>query len=50
MIRLLAIMSLYLAMLLVWTGAGLFMLLATASCGKFVHLEFNCYQDVNPGG
>jgi hypothetical protein len=50
MIRLLAIMSLYLAMLLAWTGAGLFRLLAPASCGKFVHLEFNCYQDVNPGG
>ena len=38
MIRLLAIMSLYLAMLLVWTGAGVFMLLAFASCGKFVQV------------
>jgi hypothetical protein len=48
MIRLLAIVSFHSAILSVWTGAGLFMLLAPACSGNFVHHNFNLFPEVNP--
>ena len=49
MSRLLGIVFIYVAMLLAWTGVGLFMLIAPARFGNLVHENLQLFPEVNPG-
>ena len=48
MSRLLGIVFIYAAMLLAWTGVGLFMLIAPARFGNLVHDNLQLFPEVNP--
>ena len=49
MSRLLGIVFIYAAMMLAWTGVGLFMLVAPARFGNLVHDNLQLFPEVNPG-
>jgi hypothetical protein len=49
MSRLLGIVFIYVAMVLAWSGVGLFMLIAPARFGSLVHDNFYLFPEVNPG-
>lgn len=47
MSRLLGVVFIYAAMMLAWTAAGLFMLLAPARFGNLVHESLNLFPEVH---
>ena len=47
--RLIGIVFLYAAMMLAWTGAGLFMLIAPTRFGNLVHNNLYLFPEVSPG-
>jgi hypothetical protein len=49
MSRLLGIVFVYVAMILAWSGVGLFMLIAPARFGNLVHESLQLFPEVNPG-
>ncbi|MBZ5675338.1 MAG: hypothetical protein LAP61_13935 [Acidobacteriia bacterium] len=49
MSRLLGIVFIYAAMVLAWSGVGLFMLLAPARFGNLVHDNLQLSPEVHPG-
>jgi hypothetical protein len=49
MSRLLGIVFIYAAMLVAWTTAGLFMLIAPARCGNLIHDSLNLFPEVHRG-
>ena len=49
MSRLLGIVLIYAAMMLAWTGVGLFMLIAPARFGNLVHDNLQLFPEVNAG-
>ena len=49
MSRLLAVVFIYAAMILAWTGVGLFMILAPVRFGNLVHDNLQLFPEVNPG-
>ncbi len=49
MSRLLGVVLVYVAMLLAWTAAGLFMLLAPARFGNLVHESLHLFPQVQEG-
>jgi hypothetical protein len=48
--RLIGIVFLYAAMMLAWTGAGLFMLIAPTRFGNLVHDNLYLFPGFGPGG
>jgi hypothetical protein len=49
MSRLLGVVFIYAAMMLAWTGVGLFMLIAPARFENLVHENLQLFAEVNPG-
>ena len=49
MSRLLGVVFIYVAMILAWTGVGLFMFIAPARFGNLVHDNLSLFPEVNPG-
>jgi hypothetical protein len=49
MSRLLGVVFVYVAMILAWSGVGLFMLIAPARFGNLVHESLQLFPEVNPG-
>jgi len=49
MSRLLGIVFIYAAMILAWTGVGLFMLIAPVRFGNLVHDSLQLFPEVNSG-
>jgi hypothetical protein len=49
MSRLLGVVLIYAAMMLAWTGVGLFMLLAPVRFGNLVHDSLQIFPEVNSG-
>ena len=48
MSRLLGIVFIYAAMILAWTGVGLFMIVAPVRFGNLVHDSLQLFPEVNP--
>ena len=49
MSRLLGVVFIYAAMILAWTGVGLFMIVAPVRFGNLVHDSLQLFPEVNPG-
>jgi len=48
--RLIGIVFLHAPTMLAWTGAGLFMLIASTRFGNLVHDNLSLFPEVGPGG
>jgi hypothetical protein len=49
MSRLLGVVFIYVAMMLAWSGVGLFLLIAPARFGNLLHENLYLFPEVNPG-